>query len=37
MAPHLMSWLPLDLQWEIYQALLEVWVTGEVPEAWLQG
>ena len=37
MAPHLVSWLPLDLQWEVYQAILEVWVMGEVPQHWLEG
>ena len=36
-APHLVSWLPLDLQWEVYQAVLEVWVTGEIPQHWLEG
>ena len=36
MAPDFVSWLPLDLQWEVYQVVLEVWVTGEVPKSWLE-
>ena len=36
MAPHLVLWRPLDLQWQVYQAILEGWVTGEVRKPWLE-
>ena len=33
-SPHLLQWLPKELQWDLYQAILDVWGTGEVPPHW---
>ena len=30
-SPHLLQWLPKELQWDLYQAILEVWEKGEIP------
>ena len=30
-SPHLLQWLPKELQWDLYQAILDVWGTGEIP------
>ena len=35
-SPHLLQWLPKELQWDLYQAILDVWGTGEIPPHWLE-
>ena len=35
-SPHLLQWLPKELQWDLYQAILDVWGTGEIPSHWLE-
>ena len=27
-SPHLLQWLPKERQWDLYQAILDVWETG---------
>ena len=33
--PHLLNWLPEDLQWDLYLAICAVWESQKVPEEWL--
>ena len=35
-SPHLPPWLPKELQWDFYQAILDIWGTGEIPPHWLE-
>ena len=35
-SPHVLQWLPKELQWDLYQAILDVWETGEIPSHWLE-
>ena len=35
-SPHLLQWLPKDLQWGLYQAHLDIWGTREIPPQWLE-
>ena len=35
-SPHLLQWLPKELKWDLYQAILNVWGTGEIPPHWLE-
>ena len=35
-SPHLLQWLPKELRWDLYQAILDVWGTGEIPPHWLE-
>ena len=30
-SPQLLQWLPKEIQWDLYQAILNVWGTGEIP------
>ena len=31
---HLSQWLPKEFQWDLYQAILNVWGTGEILSHW---
>ena len=33
-APHLLGWLPLALQWELYLCIVSAWNTGTMPKQW---
>ena len=35
-SPHLLQWLLKELQWDLYQAILNVWGIGEIPPHWLE-
>ena len=35
-SPPLLQWLPKELRWDLYQAILDVWETAEIPSHWLE-
>ena len=35
-SPHLLQCPPKELQWDLYQTILDVWETVEIPSYWLE-